>query len=85
MRLILGPDDRPSGLEDRLKAFTTLASGKSITMNTIKSEIETTLKDKSYIKQVNHTFGSVIDRKEKVAVRRMMSRYWENTSPSRSI
>jgi len=51
-------------------------------MNTIKSEIETTTKDKSYIKQVNHTFGSVIDRKEKVAVRRMMSRYWENSSPS---
>lgn len=81
MRLILGPDDRPSGLEDKFKAFTTLTSGKSITMNTIKSEIETTLKDKSYIKQVNHTFGSVIDRKEKVAVRRMMSWYWENSSP----
>lgn len=52
-------------------------------MNDIKNDIEAVLKNKWYVKDANHTVysGDTISRDEKIAVRRMMSRYWENSSP----
>ena len=54
------------------------------TMNDVKELIEKAIQDRSVIKKVNNksVFESgVMRRPERVAIRKMMSRYWENSSP----
>ena len=48
-------------------------------MADIRGEIERFLKDRDYVKNANGTAS--LRRPEKIAVRRMMSLYWENYSP----
>ena len=80
-RLICGPDSNPSALYQSLDSATATHFGRNKTMSHIRAEIERALADKSYVKKANYNFVSAINRKEKIAVRRMMSRYWENSSP----
>lgn len=49
-------------------------------MTDIRTEIERFLKNKAHIKITNHSTSHVLKRAEKIAVRRMMSRYWDNSS-----
>ena len=49
-------------------------------MTDIRTEIERFLKDKAYIRKANSSTSHVLKRGEKIAVRRMMSRYWDNSS-----
>lgn len=50
-------------------------------MTDIRTEIEGILKDRSYVRKANHShINSKLKRAEKIAIRRMMSRYWDNSS-----
>lgn len=49
-------------------------------MTDIRAEIERFLKNKSYIKKANFSSSGGLKRAEKIAIRRMMSRYWDNSS-----
>lgn len=48
-------------------------------MTDVRDLIEKTIKDRSALKRINGG-RSVLVRAERIAVRKMMSRYWENTS-----
>lgn len=50
-------------------------------MTDIRADIERFLKDKTYVKHINSSTSHVLKRAEKIAIRRMMSRYWDNSSP----
>ena len=49
-------------------------------LSAVRGVIEKHLQDRSYIKTCNHTFTGKLQRAEKVAIRKMMSHYWENSS-----
>ncbi|KAL9131574.1 MAG: hypothetical protein Q9217_000531 [Psora testacea] len=50
-------------------------------MDGIRTEIEDALKSKSAIRVANHSYNSRLRKEERIAIRRMMSRYWGNSSP----
>jgi hypothetical protein len=53
------------------------------TMSDVRDLIENSIKDKNLVKQVNSKSGvqsSALRRQERLAIRKMMSRYWENSS-----
>jgi hypothetical protein len=54
---------------------------KSPSMNDVKELIEKTITNKSIVQKVNSkTFGGTLLRQERLAIRKMMSRYWDNPS-----
>lgn len=55
---------------------------KKLCMNDVKELIEKTITNKSIIQKVNSRsgFGVTLLRQERLAVRKMMSRYWDNSS-----
>lgn len=57
------------------------AKGTNDSMEHIKDVIEAATKSKSYMRKVNGSLSSRLQRAEKIGIRRMMSRYWENSSP----
>ncbi|KUJ24676.1 uncharacterized protein LY89DRAFT_605468 [Mollisia scopiformis] len=74
--------NRLVGLELRAQVIELVNNGNP-TMNDIKELIEGAIKDKSVVKKVNSksVFESgVLKRQERLAIRKMMSRYWENPS-----
>lgn len=50
-------------------------------MSDIRNMFEKRLKSPSYLRKVRGRPGNRIGRGEKISIRRMMSRYWENSSP----
>ncbi|ODQ71841.1 hypothetical protein LIPSTDRAFT_309963 [Lipomyces starkeyi NRRL Y-11557] len=54
--------------------------GKSTVMD-IRDAIDRAIRDPSLVRKANGTFSTTLLRKEKIAIRRMMSRYWDNWSP----
>ena len=50
-------------------------------MEFVRSEIELAMADKAYMRRVRQSASHRLLRGERVAIRRMMSRYWENSSP----
>lgn len=50
------------------------------TIEAIKDLVEYAIKDKSYMRQVRSSWASQIPRAERIAIRKMMSRYWDNSS-----
>ncbi|KAK1075341.1 hypothetical protein LTR74_000303 [Friedmanniomyces endolithicus] len=50
-------------------------------MTSIRGVIEEALRDRSYMRRVRQSLSTRLDRAQKIAIRRMMSRYWENSSP----
>ena len=50
-------------------------------MTGIRTEIESFLKDRAYVRKANRRISHALKMDEKIAIRRMMSRYWENSSP----
>lgn len=71
------------GLGSSLLECTNVQQHKTTTVNDIRTELETALRDRSLLQKAtqrgfNRT-GRLL-REEKVAVRRMMSRYWDNSS-----
>ncbi|KAK0336597.1 hypothetical protein LTR94_008207 [Friedmanniomyces endolithicus] len=55
--------------------------GLNQNMTSIRGVIEEALRDRSYMRRVRQSLSTRLDRAQKIAIRRMMSRYWENSSP----
>lgn len=55
--------------------------GRNESMEGIRDMIEGALADRDYVRKITLSKIRRLQRSEKVAVRRMMSRYWENSSP----
>ncbi|GAD93402.1 conserved hypothetical protein [Paecilomyces variotii No. 5] len=53
----------------------------STTMATIRDFFEEKLKDHDFVKKAKNSQRWRLTRNERIAVRRMMSRYWDNSSP----
>lgn len=74
----------PNGL---LKAglYARISSIQGLSMAAIRAEIQEAMKDKDLVKEASKTIcgtaGSRVMRTERVAIRKMMSRYWDNSSP----
>ena len=72
-------------LSDQLLHLTDPANNKDgeVTFNDVRKAIEGALKDRSILKEANGSVFALktLKLKERIAVRRMMSRYWENSSP----
>lgn len=70
------------GIRQNLLELTDPTKCPDSTVVTIRGEIEKSLKNKQLIRKVNDRFlQSSLDFGEKVALRRMMARYWDNSSP----
>lgn len=76
-RLIDGPSKL---LYTTLEALTVPRISPKKEMTHIRTEIELFLKDKAYIRKANSSTSHILKRAERIAVRRMMSRYWDNSS-----
>lgn len=50
-------------------------------MDAIKAYIEVAMQDKKYMPIVRETASARLLRNERIGIRRMMSRYWDNSSP----
>ena len=62
-------------------ALTEPRMGPAVTVDKIRNLIEDAIKNPSIVRKVNGTsFGGQLHRTEKIAIRRMMSRYWTNSS-----
>jgi hypothetical protein len=71
-----------AGLKTLLLDVTDPSVVGSYTMSDIRNVFEAGIRDHSLVRKACGTkLSSTLLRKEKVAVRRMMSRYWENSSP----
>lgn len=60
-----------------------LVQGNNMTMNDVKELIEKSIIDKNLVKRVNSLSpfqAGFLKRPERLAIRKMMSRYWENPS-----
>lgn len=77
-RLIEGPGKL---LYTKLEALTVPSYHTNQKMTDIRKEIEDSLKNKRYVKSSNNGTTHVLRRSERIAIRRMMSRYWDNSSP----
>jgi len=55
--------------------------GSSYDFDQVRKSIERGLRDRSLVTKANKTISKALKRGEKIAIRRMMSRYWENSSP----
>lgn len=74
-RLILGIDGKGN-------AFYTSLTPINLTVNDIRSKIEGALKNRDYVRKANHNLiQSNLDRQMKISIRKMMSCYWDNSSP----
>nr|POE65285.1 glycine-rich domain-containing protein 2 [Quercus suber] len=51
-----------------------------LSMEGVRSSIENASQDRTYMRKVRSSVSSRLQRSEKIALRRMMSRYWENSS-----
>ncbi len=79
-RLILGPDGKRSAIYESLETQTSPHHSKP-SLESVRSAIEGALGDREWMKKANHSFAGSQAKKEKIAIRKMMSRYWENSSP----
>lgn len=51
-----------------------------VLLETVRNVLEDALKDRNRIKRANGTFSATLMKDERIAIRRMMSRYWDNSS-----
>ena len=66
------------GLHTSLLELTDASRSSLVSVNDIRSEIQRALADRKFIRKVNG--NNTLLRPEKIAIRRMMSRYWDNSS-----
>jgi len=71
--------NRLVGMELRGKILDMITPSNNPTMNDVKVLIEEAIKNRSVVRKVN-SGGVGISRPESLSIRKMMSRYWENTS-----
>ncbi|CAG7975030.1 unnamed protein product [Penicillium salamii] len=71
------------GIRSELLELTDLTENESTTIETIRDRLEVFLKDRSLIRRVNKKALSSGDAslEEKMSLRNMLSRYWDNSSP----
>ncbi|KAK3681210.1 hypothetical protein LTR37_020924 [Vermiconidia calcicola] len=50
-------------------------------METIRYMIEQAITDRGYVRQARGILSGRLERAERISIRRMMSRYWDNSSP----
>ena len=77
--------NRLVGKELRVRILELISPGSTNepTMNDVKGILESAIRDRSVIKKVNKgapVESGILVGREKLAIRKMMSRYWENTS-----
>ncbi|KAI9821079.1 MAG: hypothetical protein M1827_003813 [Pycnora praestabilis] len=72
-----------AGLSSKIMALAdTNKDGGKVGMSNVRDVVQTAVKDKHIMKQAKQTFSyTPCTRIEKIAIRRMMSRYWDNSSP----
>ncbi|KAL1880934.1 hypothetical protein Plec18167_003469 [Paecilomyces lecythidis] len=68
-------------LADDLLLLTNPKLSRSTTMATLRDFFEEKLKDHDLVKKAKNSMRWRLTRNERIAVRRMMSRYWDNSSP----
>jgi hypothetical protein len=68
-------------LRSRILELTKPNSSKKPTMDDVKNMIETAVKDRHVIRRCNSRSMSNFLKGERLSIRKMMSRYWENASP----
>ena len=56
-------------------------TGAVQSMDEVRNMIETSVKDTKFVAKVKGYAGRRLSRTERVMIRKMMSRYWENSSP----
>ncbi|THZ15344.1 hypothetical protein D6C89_09764, partial [Aureobasidium pullulans] len=59
----------------------TFNQGSELRMASIRDSIEEGILDRKLVSKARNTHGWTLNRSESLATRRMMSRYWENSSP----
>ncbi|KAJ5332198.1 hypothetical protein MYU51_007503 [Penicillium brevicompactum] len=71
------------GIRSELLQVTNLTESESTTIETIRDRLEVFLKDRSLMRRVNKKTLSSGDPSlaEKISLRNMLSRYWDNSSP----
>lgn len=67
------------GLSTDLLECTNVRKNKTVTVNDIRAVLERALANKDLVHTAANRVGR-LDKAEKIAVRRMMSRYWDNSS-----
>jgi hypothetical protein len=70
-RLLCGTDKRHTSLYTTLEEMTAIQRVTNATIANIRDELI----------RANHKSAGSFDREDKIALRRMMSRYWDNSSP----
>lgn len=50
-------------------------------MDEVRTSIEDATRDSGYMRKVRNSYAHKMQRTERIAIRKMMSRYWENSSP----
>ncbi|KAL8817101.1 MAG: hypothetical protein Q9191_008211, partial [Dirinaria sp. TL-2023a] len=53
---------------------------KKVSIQSVRDVIEDALSNRDRVKKANKTFRAMLHREERVAIRRMMARYWDNNS-----
>ncbi|KAK3110312.1 hypothetical protein LTR53_015512 [Teratosphaeriaceae sp. CCFEE 6253] len=56
-------------------------AGSNETMEVMREVLEEAMRDKAYMRKVRQSAAHRMQRSERIAIRRMMSRYWDNSSP----
>ncbi|KAF2170866.1 hypothetical protein M409DRAFT_51114 [Zasmidium cellare ATCC 36951] len=64
-----------------LAGFDLRGKGRPDTVEAIKDLVEAAIKNSSYLREAKSSFSTRLTRSERIAIRKMMSRYWENSSP----
>ena len=54
---------------------------QGVSLEGVRYELEAALRSRELLNRANGTFGATLTKDERVAIRRMMSRYWDNSSP----
>lgn len=82
-RLILGADNnKPSKLYTKLEDITAVHETSTNTISDVRSAIEDALRDRDYVKKVkSRSSKKSLHPQEKISIRKMMSCYWDNSSP----
>ncbi len=74
-----------NSIRSQITALTSTRAQLSPTMDTVRKDIETVLEDKASIRTIElvppYKTRYAIPAESRIAVRKMMSRYWENFSP----
>ena len=70
-----------AGLVGDIRKLEAISSSQIRNMSGIRDQIEIRLSNKSYMRVVKANISGQVSKADRVSIRMMMSRYWENSSP----